>query len=186
MASMSKTPTLADRFKALKTASEAGIPSDPETMPLEELAQAKIAFGEAKKGQTFAKVLEDSRYVTWFLGHYQDSTKPVHKAFVTFVRRQIEAQEAVVTSAPKSRAKAKAMPTSRPATAEEVDSWIAQEPLEMWDMIEEDQSTRQELEIQSQRLTRLEETMNQILQVLSQPNPILDSAQQVNHEEQEL
>ena len=48
------------------------------------------------------------------------------------------------------------------------------------------QSTRQELEIQSQRLTRLEETMNQILRVLSQPNPILDSAQQVNHEEQEL
>ena len=181
---MSKTPTLADRFKALKTASEAGIPSDPETMPLEELAQAKIAFGEAKKGQTFAKVLEDSRYVTWFLGHYQDSTKPVHKAFATFVRRQIEAQEAIVTSAPKSRAKAKATPTSLvgrrsrqldcPGTPGDVghDRRV--------------QSTRQELEIQSQRLTRLEETMNQILQVLSQPNAILDSAQQVNHEEQEL
>ena len=74
----------------------------------------------------------DPKYVSWFLSRYQDSPKPAHKSFVSYLRRRIEDEQInrgvnvdspQVTST-KGYPMAKASATLRPASAEENAVWV--------------------------------------------------------------
>ena len=168
--------SLAARFNNLLNPTEVAH-QNPENMSIEELANMKISFGEAKRGQTYQEVLQgDPRYVSWFLARYQDSPKPVHKSLVAYITRCVEEEEqsrGTTTSAShplQAQAKAKSA-TSRPATAEETELWVDEA---RWDMIE-DETRDQEIALQSQRLDRVEAALQQILQVLTPSTPHLES-----------
>lgn len=181
--SSSKGTSLSDRFKALRTAVTAE-QQDPEVMTIEELSMMKITFGEAKRGQTYREVLQtDPKYVSWFLSRYQDSSKPAHKAFVSYLRRCIEEEETnrgvtmdvpQVTST-KGYPKAKASSALRPASTEENAVWLSEG---MWDVVEEDHENHLRdltIEHQNHRLDQLESTLQAILQVLTPNNPKLEA-----------
>ena len=179
--SSSTGTTLSDRFKALQTAALVD-QQDTEAMSIEELSMVKINFGDAKRGQTFQEVLQtDPKYVSWFLSRYQDSTKHSHKMFVSYLRRCIETEETnrgvtvTQTRGPtKGYPKAKAGSASRPATPEESAVWMNEG---MWDTVEEEHENHLRdlaIEQQNQRISQMENTLQQILQALSPTIPQLE------------
>ena len=83
--------TLAAQFKALRKESKAE--ADREVlskMSLEELANEKVAFGEAKKGCTFEKAFQDTQWTEFILNKYETSKKPEHQMYVKFVELKMQ------------------------------------------------------------------------------------------------
>ena len=104
---------LAERFRrVMETSQRAQEEPDYTKMTLEELGQSVITFGEAKKGQTYEKVLQgDQSYVTWFTTKFAGSQKYPHRRFLFYVQKFVEQAETIqVTAQPKSRPAPKSNP----------------------------------------------------------------------------
>ena len=147
-------------------------------MTYADLAKETIAFGKAKLGSPFTEVIEDRRYVAWFVENYKNSTKPSHVKFIRFVHLYVEKQEM------KPKAKAKGYPQPKP-TARSPQELIAEEfPIEnasetesesqddtMWEQVSQPPrraSHNAEMNDMQNRLLQIEDMMQQVLQHLSQ------------------
>eukprot|EP00435_Cladocopium_sp_Y103_P013949 s3079_g3.t1 len=151
-------------------------------MSYEQLSQMRIAFGEAKVNQKFIDVIqEDPKYVQWFVKKYSESKKVSHLPFLYFVELYLERLELTQDSpnakenkeqfkmpmTTKSKAAAK-----KPIDLESQDSWSESEPSKPWSVVhEENQVIQDELSVQKDRISNMENSLSQIaiqLQTLTQ------------------
>lgn len=183
---MSETNQLAERFKKVtNTQKEQNQEAEIEVinqMTYTDLAKEKIAFGTAKLGQSFTEVIEDRRYVAWFVSNYQTSQKPSHAKFIRFVQLYVEREEM------KPKAKAKSIPQPKGAARPHLDGLTAEEtPIAhhsesesesqddtMWEQISQPPRrahSNAEMNDMQSRIPQIEDMMQQVLQHLSQrPN----------------
>lgn len=175
---------LAERYRRVMSQSHQN-PEEPDftKMSLTELGQSVITFGEAKKGQSFEKVVQgDQSYVMWFTNKFQHSQKYQHRRFLHYVQRFVDQEEETQTSTqPKSRAMPKSqglmMVNLSEETAPAIDLSDDENP--MWDVIE---GQRQQLNWmenqQSQRISNLEVALGQIVGQLQELTHHLKGAQE--------
>ena len=153
-----------------------------DQMTYTDLSKEKIAFGTAKLGQAFTEVIEDRRYVSWFVSNYQTSQKPSHVKFIRFVQLYVEREEM------KPKAKAKSTPQPKGAARPYLDGLTAEEtPIAhhsesesesqddtMWEQISQPPRrahSNAEMNDMQSRILQIEDMMQQVLQHLSQrPN----------------
>lgn len=167
---MSENNQLAERFR--RVTGQQNQEEEIEVinqMNFTDLAKEKIAFGTAKLGQPFTEVIEDRRYVSWFVSNYQNSRKASHAKFIRFVQLYVEKQEM------KPKTKAMASPyrkgEARPTSAEEIPIEQPSES-EMWEQISQPprrSAIQAEMNDMQSRLLQIEDMMQQVLQHLSPP-----------------
>ena len=185
--SHSAVPTkgnLAERFRrVMETSQRAQEEPDYTKMTLEELGQSVITFGEAKKGQTYEKVLQgDQSYVTWFTTKFADSQKYPHRRFLFYVQKFVEQAETIqVTAQPKSRPAPKSNPHMMVHLTDE-DTHVPEvsdDENTMRDLIEGQRQQICQLENhQSQRINNLEVAMGQIVGQLQELTRHLKGAEE--------
>ena len=175
---------LADRFRRVMETSQ-GSQEEPDytKMTLEELGQSVITFGEAKKGQTYEKVLQgDQSYVTWFTTKFAHSQKYHHRRFLFYVQKFVEQAETIqVTAQPKNRPAPKSNPHMMVHLIDEDTPVpeVSDEENSMWDIIEEQRQQISQLEShQSQRINSLEVAMGQIVGQLQELTRHLKGAEE--------
>eukprot|EP00435_Cladocopium_sp_Y103_P034896 s1941_g9.t1 len=159
---------LAERFRRVMDQAQQSEGQDYTKMTMEELGQSVITFGEAKKGQTFEKVLQtDQSYVAWFTGKFASSQKYEHRRFLFYIQKFVDQAEAMQsTTQPKSRSKPKGptqLKVHLPSDTEEIPD-LSDEESSMWDIIEGQRQQINQLENnQSQRISQLEVALGQIV-----------------------
>ena len=98
-----------------------------------ELEDSLIDFGQTHKGKTYAHMWDqEQQWITWFVQHYEKSSKPNHQKFIHFVSLKVERAELTQQkipmvekgeipkkppaslAMPKVKAKAKGRSSSRP------------------------------------------------------------------------
>jgi len=181
----SETSQLADRFRRVtNTAKEKGQEQAIEEinrMTYTELSKETIAFGQAKVGQPFTEVIEDRRYVTWFVENYKTSQKPSHVKFIRFVQLYVEEQEMKPKPKVKStpRPKKGAYPSQVPNMAEEQpidpnsETDTESQDDSMWEQISQPPrraAINAEMNDMQNRLLQMEELMQKVLHHLSPPS----------------
>ena len=88
--------SLAQRMKA--RAQKASLEEDVQSleafrkMPLSEMKQLTVDFGDKYRGQSYLKAFQDSRWAEWFVSTYTKSNKPAHQKFLIFVEKQLDAE----------------------------------------------------------------------------------------------
>ena len=156
---------LADRLRRLSVSEK-----DSESlqqimsMTLAELEHETIKFGKAHCGKTYASMVNETRYMTWFAETYKDSRRAEHVKFLRFIQLHVEnleknIQEISATTRPKARACPKAHASTMPIDLES-------EP-EEWDQVPEENTL--ELLHMQQRMIEIENVMQQVLAHLKGP-----------------
>ena len=161
---------LAERYRRVMDQSQKTQEEPDYTkMSLTELGQSVIMFGEAKKGQTFEKVVQsDQSYVAWFTNKFQSSQKHEHRKFLYFVQKFVEkaekmpiANQAMGQDLPKSQGH---MTVQYPEEAVPVIDLSDDEENSLWDVIEGQRQQINQMENnQTQRISNLEVAMGQIM-----------------------
>ena len=88
--------TLAQKMKA--RAQRAKIEDEMQSleafqrMPLSEMKQLTVDFGEKYRGQSYLKAFQDTQWSEWFVSTYSKSTKTTHQKFLAFVEKQLDAE----------------------------------------------------------------------------------------------
>lgn len=149
-------------------------------MSCDQLANQRIAFGEAKLGQKFKDVVEDPKYTAWFVKKYESSQKYAHQMFIHFIQIYTERLEMTQESDPLSRpstlelrAKSKAARPEVPGD-ESPHSWTDEEvEPKPWSVLHEKTSAmmKEEMIQQNGRIENVENALQQIshqLQALTQ------------------
>jgi hypothetical protein len=167
----------------METSQRAQEEPDYTKMTLEELGQSVITFGEAKKGQSYEKVLRgDQSYVTWFTTKFADSQKYPHRRFLFYVQKFVEQEETIqVTARPKSRPAPKSNPHMMVHLTDEDTPVpeVSDDENTMWDLIEGQRQQICQLENhQSQRINNLEVAMGQIVGQLQELTRHLKGAEE--------
>lgn len=90
--------SLAARFEKMQQGprelEESMVQERMSRLSLHQMDHMTIRFGEAKWGQTFARVFqEDPGYCRWFLGRWEGSRKAAHMEFTFYLKLQIERME---------------------------------------------------------------------------------------------
>ena len=156
---------LADRLRRLSL-SERDSESLPQimSMTLAELENETIKFGKAHCGKTYASMVTEHRYMTWFAETYKDSRQTKHVKFLRFIQLHVENleknnQEISATTRPKAKACPKALASTMPIDLES-------EP-EEWDQVPEENTL--ELLHMQRRMLEIENVMQQVLAHLKGP-----------------
>lgn len=95
-------------------------------MTLEELAKEEIAFGKTHVGTPFPEMFLNHSYTDWFVGSYQDSTKPAHMKYVRYVELRLDQE---IQS---GKTSVKPHPKAQPAKAKDAPKPVWKE---MWDQV---------------------------------------------------
>eukprot|EP00435_Cladocopium_sp_Y103_P023764 s606_g5.t1 len=144
-----------------------------QSMSYEQLSQMRIAFGESKVNQKFIDVIqEDPKYVQWFVRKYAGSKKATHAPFLYFVELYVErlelTQESPTSKENKDQTKGPLLTKSKAAARKPIDlesqgSWSDSEPSKPWSVVhEENQVIQDELSIQKDRISNMENSLSQI------------------------
>eukprot|EP00435_Cladocopium_sp_Y103_P006845 s5108_g2.t1 len=165
--------SLADRFQAV-TAQKSKVSF--MQMSYDQLANQRIAFGEAKLNQKFKEVVEqDPKYTAWFVKKYEGSQKHAHQMFLHFIdlyterlEMNLEAEPLAQPAPMELRAKSKA---TRPENLEigSQHSWSDEEgDSKPWSVVQEENSAlmKEEIVQQSSRIENMENALYQITQQL--------------------
>lgn len=105
---------LADRFKKLsaknKDTNDEQELEKVQRMTLEELSRECINFGKTYVGRPFPSMMDNTRYVTWFVSNYKHSRQPHHAKFIRYIQLYVADMEknplqAQSKAAPKSKTK---------------------------------------------------------------------------------
>ena len=136
-----------------------------ETMPLEQLGETVIMFGQAMKGRTFVDtVTNETEWVRWMLDNMATSPRMEHVAFMTYVRRYVEKAETTDSEA-----------TLHPdCSSKDLGATAAasKSRANVWDVISDKGADTARLQEQmallGERLGQMENLMQQMLQRLSQ------------------
>lgn len=164
---MSENNQLAERFR--RVTGQQNQEEEIEVinqMNFTDLAKEKIAFGTAKLGQPFMEVIEDRRYVSWFVSNYQNSRKASHAKFIRFVQLYVEKQEMKPKTKAMASPSAEEIPIEQPSESEE-----SQDDT-MWEQISQPprrSAIQAEMNDMQSRLLQIEDMMQQVLQHLSPP-----------------
>lgn len=157
-----------------------------------QLQEMKIDFGTAHKGKTYQQVWKDHQsWVKWFLEHYGQSKKPNHRRVIHYFALEIERCELTNQAVPlkdvaipetksnlarpKPKSKGKAYPTEAPKGKTEWEQeWELQnlemDPEDLIALQEENQSP--EINQLNQRMSLMEDILNQIVQHLQKPTAV--------------
>lgn len=160
---------LAERFRRVMDLNQQSS-EDPDytKMTLEELGQSVITFGEAKRGQTYTKVVQgDQGYVTWFTNKFNNSQKYEHRRFLWYIQMFVNQAESLQsTTKAKSRAAPKGpvqMMVNLPDESTTVPD-LSEDESSMWDVIEGQRHQINQLENQQgQRIYHLEVALGQVV-----------------------
>ena len=142
-------------------------------MPLEQLGETVIKFGRAMKGRTFVDTVTDEPdWVHWMLENMASSPRMEHVAFLTYVRRYVEESEAAEEatllrpgcSSKDLGATAKAAPKSRDKPRPEADVWDVM----ISNGADPALTLQEQVALLGERLGRMENLMQQMLQHISQ------------------
>jgi len=111
-------------------------------------------------------VIKDSKYVSWFVKTYPDSQRPTHARLLQFVKLHVERLESSMTTRPKSKALPRNVPTTKPVESPS-SSDIEPEELEIgsWEQV---RPQEQEMNALQDRMSQVENVMQQILSHLTQ------------------
>lgn len=179
---------LASRFRRLSTdnQNEQEVEAIPH-MTYAQLKDYKMDFGTAKRGQPFAKVVQDGRYVQWFTENYKDSRRPTHLRLLRFIQLHVEQMEEQKPKAKpilNAQSKARAKPTTGPTSSGNVpinevqleepeipsETDFEEEEIETWEQVHTLERELQHAEEMNQvrdRLQQMEHVMQQVLDHLS-------------------
>jgi len=158
-------------------------------MTLEALSQEKIAFGKAHLGTPFPEMFLNHGYTDWFVGLYHESKKPAHMKYVRYVELRLNQEIATgeTTSQgpyPKAKAAAASRQTQGPAPlkginwneqwdqvvpVDEIDEEFEMLPqVQMLQMEEQVSYMREENKNLNNRMSKMESSVEEILQHLRQ------------------
>jgi len=183
---------LADRFKKLTVQNQTDDDEQEfekvQHMTLEELSKEKIDFGKTHVGKLFPTMMGDTRYVTWFVNSYKDSRRPNHAKFIRYIQLYVaDLEKNPRQTKPKAatKAKAKSGPTPNqgyyakkatettmpPEISSEEEEFDPMDPLPSgsWEEVDAFQNYHTNMEVQNmqERLSRMEDVMQQVLQHLN-------------------
>ena len=154
-------------------------------MSYHQLANQRIAFGEAKLNHKFKDVTEqDPKYTAWFVKKYEGSQKQAHQVFLHFSRLYTERLEMTLESDPLSRpstlelrAKSKAMHPEVPGD-KSPHSWTDEEvESKPWSVLHEEASAMMKEEmIQQNGHRKCRERLAADLTTTPSPDPSDDDA----------
>jgi len=63
-----------------------------QQMPLIEMRQQTIDFGEKYRGKSYEQAFQDAVWAEWFVSTYAKSNKTAHQRFLIFVEKQLDAE----------------------------------------------------------------------------------------------
>lgn len=158
---------LAERFMKATNSQEDQVSLESiRALKYEDLQNRAMDFGKSKLGLPFREVIQDNRYVSWFVKSYGTSQKPTHVRLLHFVKLHVERLERTNSTRPKSKALPRNVPTSKtpgsPSSSE-------QEPEELeissWEQVHPQE---QEVAALQERVGNMENMMQQILSHLTQ------------------
>lgn len=85
--------SLANRLQRVQQEAMVPLP-EVEGQSIQQLESKVIEFGQAHVGKTFLEVWQkEQRWVTWFVQHFQKSTKTSHRTFLHYVNLMVERAE---------------------------------------------------------------------------------------------
>ena len=85
--------SLSQRLQKLQVKVAEPLP-DVSRYSMQELDQMKIEFGTKHLGHSFQEVWnDDQQWISWFVKHYQNSTKGVHRLMIQYIELKVERAE---------------------------------------------------------------------------------------------